>query len=259
MYTGVDDMTLPERIRECRLNAGMSQEQLAEMMNVSRQAVTKWESGASSPSTENLFKLAEIFGTTVDLLINEHQENSLTIAKELFLLQQQDEERIRNKKKAERVKNGKLALLLLAGYLLVYLTGRILWCFSPSFTVMGWLFLSQPSGNGSYLFGWLLANKLFWIPLLMCIICSLLGKRVFSVNLFIFSLTGLLIGTLFSHYPAGIPYGHSEYGWAIWIIQFLLAFPVGIYLQRHPDKRNTRIPLLILSSAISVITVIILR
>ena len=62
-------MTLGERIRTCRQKAGMSQEKVAERMGVSRQAVAKWEGDRSAPNTENLFKLAEIFGTTVDLLL----------------------------------------------------------------------------------------------------------------------------------------------------------------------------------------------
>ena len=61
--------TLGQRIREHRRRAGLSQEALARRMDVSRQAVTKWESGQSAPSTENLFRLAELFGTTVDLLL----------------------------------------------------------------------------------------------------------------------------------------------------------------------------------------------
>lgn len=67
-------MTLGERIRTCRQQAGMSQEKVAELIGISRQAVTKWEADQSAPSTENLFKLADIFGTSVDLLL--HAENS---------------------------------------------------------------------------------------------------------------------------------------------------------------------------------------
>lgn len=72
-------MTLGEKIKACRQQAGMSQEKVAELVGISRQAVTKWETNQSAPSTENLFKLAEIFGTTVDLLLPEkpyHQEIS---------------------------------------------------------------------------------------------------------------------------------------------------------------------------------------
>ena len=62
-------MTLAERLKEQRKRAGLSQEELAELAGVSRQAVTKWESGRAAPSTKHLFRLAEIFGTTVDLLL----------------------------------------------------------------------------------------------------------------------------------------------------------------------------------------------
>ena len=62
-------MSLGERIKEQRKKSGLSQEKVAEFVGVSRQAVTKWETVQSAPSTENLFKLAEIFGTTVDMLL----------------------------------------------------------------------------------------------------------------------------------------------------------------------------------------------
>ena len=75
----VQVMTLGERIKSCRQDSGMSQEKVAELVGVSRQAVTKWEAGQSAPNTENLFKLAEIFGTTVDLLLPS-QETGLSPA-----------------------------------------------------------------------------------------------------------------------------------------------------------------------------------
>ena len=71
-------MTLGERIKEERTKAKMSQEKLAELVGVSRQAVTKWESGLSSPSTDNLFRIAEVLGTTVDILTKEEPQQLLT-------------------------------------------------------------------------------------------------------------------------------------------------------------------------------------
>ena len=68
-------MTLGERIKQCRQDAAMSQEKLAELLGVSRQAVTKWESDQSAPSTENLFKLADLFHTTVDSLVHPERES----------------------------------------------------------------------------------------------------------------------------------------------------------------------------------------
>ena len=61
-------MSLGERITELRTAAGISQNQLAKAMEVSRQAVSKWEQGTSSPDTERLIQLAEILGTEVEYL-----------------------------------------------------------------------------------------------------------------------------------------------------------------------------------------------
>ena len=62
-------MSLGEQIRAQRRKKGLSQERLPEMTGVSRQAVTKWEAGQTLPSTENLFRLADIFDVSVDVLV----------------------------------------------------------------------------------------------------------------------------------------------------------------------------------------------
>ena len=61
-------MNLGSRIAELRKEKNLSQEKLAELLGVSRQAVTKWESGKSFPDTENLLRLSEIFGISMDEL-----------------------------------------------------------------------------------------------------------------------------------------------------------------------------------------------
>ena len=58
-------MTLGEKIRDCRIRAGLSQEKLAEHMDVTRQAVGKWETGQSAPSAENLQRLSDLFGESM--------------------------------------------------------------------------------------------------------------------------------------------------------------------------------------------------
>ena len=52
-----------------RTESGMTQEDLAEKLGVSRQAVAKWERGESIPDIDSCIKLADIYGTTVDLLV----------------------------------------------------------------------------------------------------------------------------------------------------------------------------------------------
>lgn len=61
-------MRIDEKIRELRQAHKMSQEYLAESLGVSRQAVSKWETGQSYPDTENLIGLARLFGVAVDEL-----------------------------------------------------------------------------------------------------------------------------------------------------------------------------------------------
>lgn len=63
-------MTLGEKIHELRKTNKMSQEQVAELLGVSRQAVSKWETCQSRPNTENLICLAEIFNVSVEELTN---------------------------------------------------------------------------------------------------------------------------------------------------------------------------------------------
>lgn len=62
-------MTLSEKICTCRRKQGLSQEALAAQLHVSRQAVSKWETGDAEPESGNLIALAQIFGVTVDWLL----------------------------------------------------------------------------------------------------------------------------------------------------------------------------------------------
>lgn len=66
--------SLAEKLREHRTRCKMTQEFVAESLGVSCQAVSKWESGASDPSTANLLALAELYGVSVQELL-ENQEH----------------------------------------------------------------------------------------------------------------------------------------------------------------------------------------
>ena len=61
-------MTLGNRIRRLRTERKMSQELLAEHLEVSRQAVSKWETDTGCPDTQKLIKLAELFHVSVEYL-----------------------------------------------------------------------------------------------------------------------------------------------------------------------------------------------
>ena len=61
--------SLGETIKQLRTERGMTQEFVAESLGVSRQAVSKWESGITDPSTSNLFALAKLFGISAEELL----------------------------------------------------------------------------------------------------------------------------------------------------------------------------------------------
>ncbi|MGN0503336.1 MAG: helix-turn-helix domain-containing protein [Ruminococcus sp.] len=63
--------SLGEIIKRHRMECQMTQEFVAEVLGVSRQAVSKWERGVSDPSTSNLAALAKLFGTTAEELLRE--------------------------------------------------------------------------------------------------------------------------------------------------------------------------------------------
>ena len=68
-------MTLEEQIRNYRKQASMSQEKMAELIGVSRQAITKWENGTGTPDIANLVAIAELFHISLDeLLLNVKKE-----------------------------------------------------------------------------------------------------------------------------------------------------------------------------------------
>lgn len=68
-------MILADKIIRERKKLGLSQEELAEKMNVSRQAVSKWESAQSIPEIEKLLQLSRLFGVTTDYLLKDEMEN----------------------------------------------------------------------------------------------------------------------------------------------------------------------------------------
>ena len=66
-------MNLSGKILYCRKKAGLSQEALAERLGVSRQAVSKWETGEAVPELSKLMLLAQTFGVTTDWLLSESE------------------------------------------------------------------------------------------------------------------------------------------------------------------------------------------
>ena len=69
-------MTFGEKLQKLRARAGMSQDALAERLNVSRQAVSRWERDETMPETDKIVPLADLFGVTTDYLLREQPRGS---------------------------------------------------------------------------------------------------------------------------------------------------------------------------------------
>lgn len=69
-------MTFGERLQALRQRAGMSQDQLAERLGVSRQAVSRWERDETMPETDKVIALADLFGVTTDYLLRPRPEEA---------------------------------------------------------------------------------------------------------------------------------------------------------------------------------------
>lgn len=67
-------MTFGEKLQALRQKAGMSQDALAEKLNVSRQAVSRWERDETMPETDKVIALADLFGVTTDYLLRQRPE-----------------------------------------------------------------------------------------------------------------------------------------------------------------------------------------
>lgn len=70
-------MEFNERLIELRKEAGLSQESLAERLNISRQAISKWERGESTPDIDNLKVLGQIYNVSMDYLLLGKKETIL--------------------------------------------------------------------------------------------------------------------------------------------------------------------------------------
>lgn len=70
-------MNFNDKLQKLRKDKGLSQEALAELVNVSRQAVAKWELGGTYPDIDNLITLSEIFKVSIDKLLKPSDECSL--------------------------------------------------------------------------------------------------------------------------------------------------------------------------------------
>ncbi len=82
-------MDLAEKILTLRKSRSWTQDQLAEQLDVSRQTISKWESGQSLPELDKITALSEVFNVSTDCLLKPSKVDNLSLKTEMLENQQQ--------------------------------------------------------------------------------------------------------------------------------------------------------------------------
>lgn len=109
---------LCDNIKNLRKEKGMSQEELAVMLNVVRQTVSKWEQNLSVPDSDMLLKLAEVFGVSVGTLLGEETEKQEETA--VQEIQQNRCTACKKKSKKRKIMTAVAVVLLVAAFLILF-------------------------------------------------------------------------------------------------------------------------------------------
>lgn len=115
-------MTLSEKLYTLRRKSGLSQEQLAEQLQVSRQAISKWETGRAIPESDKLLAISRCFGVSLDYLLKDDAQCEGSAAQESPVASGQSGSRVSRLSGAVVCISGVLGLLLWGLLVLFYPT-----------------------------------------------------------------------------------------------------------------------------------------
>lgn len=120
------NMNIADKIIMLRKRRGLSQEELADMLDVTRQSVSKWESAQSVPDIQKILQLADIFGVTTDYLLKDDEEVSTEsvkpVTEKIKTLSREQTEEVMTKAKSNAVRYAvATALCILSPLLLIVL------------------------------------------------------------------------------------------------------------------------------------------
>lgn len=129
-------MNFKENLKKLRKEKNISQEQLAEKLNISRQAISKWESGKAYPDIDNLILLRDIFNVSLDeLIVNEKAD------KEKSINQGEDVSSDNSDSYDEEDEDEDSVNLMLGGFIIGtgvgVITGNFMWGTAGTFIGMG--------------------------------------------------------------------------------------------------------------------------
>lgn len=110
-------MRFGEKLSLLRKRRGMTQLELAEELNVSRQAVSRWEQGISNPSTENMVRIGKLLDVSIDTLVNENAQLQTETA--VLVVEAEEKKAVERHDKRGILKIVGIVLLVVAAVLVV--------------------------------------------------------------------------------------------------------------------------------------------
>lgn len=132
-------MNFAEKIFTLRKSNDLTQEQLAEKLEVSRQSISKWESGQATPELEKIVAMSQIFGVTTDYLLKPSEIDELSVKTDI-LERQQQQLFARERKKSKTLRclmyTAGIYLLFIAAYFIVHYYFEF---WNPSIILAGFL------------------------------------------------------------------------------------------------------------------------
>lgn len=222
---GAKAMTIGEKIRQRRRGKGLTQDALANALEISRQAVAKWESGQSAPATENLLKLATLLEVPLEELAGPKEQPPSAL--EEYARRQLEQERKRQAAKAALWTELKGTGAIAAGYLAVYLA------------CLAFFYLA---GARSCVWGWMQSCHVLAVTCLVHLAFRLLGRRRAG--------RALLAGTL-----AAIPLANAaglavmertltgrNYGWVFYLAVLFAFCGLGWLWELRTAKEKSAAP-----------------
>lgn len=116
-------MDLAEKILTLRKSRNWTQDQLAEQLDVSRQTISKWESGQSLPELDKITALSEVFNVSTDCLLKPSKVDNLSLKTEM-LENQQQQLLLREQKRQQHFILGMYAVAMYSLFLAAYFIGH---------------------------------------------------------------------------------------------------------------------------------------
>lgn len=146
-----------EYLKKLRNEHNLSQEQLSEILGISRQSISKWEQGNSAPDIENLTNLSEYYGVSVDSLVKGEPDGT---AEEKIIIAEEKTESKEKENTPDSSEKKKGHTWLFAGF--------------PIIAVIGYCVIGALFGGKGWAFGWIV---LLTIPLFYTSVIAIRKKK----------------------------------------------------------------------------------